>query len=561
MLEQIPFLLSRLGMLALLAFLLSQWRTSRHLFQTSSRRAHHLVLLSVFVVSGILMNYAGIGLSADQTIDPLLGLAVSPDQWVVDTRLTIIVTSGLLGGPLVGGVTGLLVGFHRFWLGSFGAESGWIIAVLAGLLSGLYSRHWRMKDQYALLQPIGIVLSAVILDIGIALLLASDEALVLELTRQAVFPMLFVNAVGISVFIAILRAQLKLEHELFVRESARAYRLLDAIRPLRKHGLTVDVARQIGTTILAETKINRVVLLGADGILADVRTGHDTADLFQHQTILEWVEAGVVHRSEDALTHQIVSFHPLQIEGKKAGIVCWFPANLFDDTMEQTMEQLVGLLARELVLYQDEQLEQSPNQTIKPILSINYLLGIVDEIHQTADPDTPVKHQLGALRQLLTTARRIDLYPLREELLTLKSYLSLEGIRRHHPLTSAAVTIDLDIETAVEEHFVFPLLVTQLVDNALRHAFPQSGPHHRIDVRAFQEEAHWVLEVTDNGTGLPGDFLKRWEQDKKPETSNLFLLRRALMRRYGTTAQCTIHSRPGNGTLIKIVLPMESDWT
>ena len=558
MLEQIPFLLSRLGMLALLAFLLSQWRISRHLFQTSSRRSHRFILLSVFVVSGILMNYAGIGLSTDETIDPLLGLAVSPEQWIVDTRLTIIVTSGLLGGPLIGGLTGVLVGFHRYYLGAFGAESAWIIAAGTGLLSGLYSRQWRRKDGYSLLQPIGIVLSAVILDIGVALILAPDQARVLELTRQAVFPMLFTNAVGISVFIAILRTQLKLENELFVRESARSYRLLDAIRPLRKNGMTVDIARQIGSTILAETKVNRVVLLGPDGILADVRTGHDTADLFRHQTILDWVESGVVYRSEDELTRQLVSFHPLLIEGKKAGIVCWFPAHLFDDTMERTMEQLVELLARELVVHQEEQLNQFPNTSIKPILSPNYLLGIVDEIHQTADPDSPVKHQLGALRQLLTTARRIDLYPLREELLTLKSYLSLEGIRRHHPLTPAAVTIDLDIETTVEEHFVFPLLVTQLVDNALRHAFPQNGPYHRIDVRAFQEDTHWVLEVSDNGVGVPAEFLKRWEQDKKTDTSNLFLLRRALHRRYGEQASCMIHSRPG-GTRLKLVLPLTTD--
>lgn len=558
MLEQIPFLLSRLGMLALLAFLLSQWRISRHLFQTSSRRSHRVMLLSVFVVSGILMNYAGIGLSTDETIDPLLGLAVSPEQWIVDTRLTIIVTSGLLGGPLVGGLTGLLVGFHRYYLGALGAESAWIIAVGTGLLSGLYSRQWRRKDGYSLLQPIGIVLSAVILDIGVALILAPDQARILELTRQAVFPMLFTNAVGISVFIAILRAQLKLENELFVRESARSYRLLDAIRPLRKNGMTVDVARQIGATILAETKVNRVVLLGPDGILTDARTGHDTADLFRHQTILDWVEAGIVYRSEDELTRQIISFHPLRIDGKKAGIVCWFPAHLFDDTMERTMEQLVDLLARELVVHQEEQIDQFPNTGIKPILSPNYLYGIVDEIHQTADPDSPVKHQLGALRQLLTTARRLDLYPLREELLTLKSYLSLEGIRRHHPLTPAAVTIDLDIETTVEEHFVFPLLVTQLVDNALRHAFPESGPYHRIDVRAFQEEMHWVLEVSDNGVGVSAEFLKRWEQDKKTDTSNLFLLRRALHRRYGNEASCTIHSRIG-GTRVKLMLPLMPD--
>lgn len=68
-----------------------------------------------------------------------------------------------------------------------------------------------------------------------------------------------------------------------------------------------------------------------------------------------------------------------------------------------------------------------------------------------------MKHQLNALLQLLTAATRHDEHPLREELATLKAYLSLEGTRRRpNQLTSADITVDLDIETAVEEYFVFP---------------------------------------------------------------------------------------------------------
>lgn len=560
MLDLMPFLLSRLSMLALLAFLLSQWRTSRHVFKTSTSRSRRLSLLVIFVVSGILMNYAGVAVSSNQTIDPLLGLAVTDDQLLIDTRLTIIVTSGLLGGPVIGGLTGLFVGFHRFLIGSLGAETGWFVAVLAGALSGLYSRRWRLKDKYTLLQPIALVLSMVILDLGLAILLADDPTEILTITGQAVFPMLFANAVGILVFILILRTQLRFEKELFVRESARASRLLSAIRPLRKEGMTRDVASQIGTTILEETKIDRITLSSPSEVLVDIEAGEDPVyGGTPHGELNRWIEESVPTQVEEPVTQQILSFHPLQINGEKAGILCYFPNDLFDDTIEQTTEQLVHLLARELVTYREEQLEKRSTPVQKPFLHPNYLRGIVDEIHQTADPGTPVKQQLDALLHLLTAARRTDDYPLREEITTLKAYLSLEGTRRRqNQLTHADITIDLDIETAIEESFVPPFLLTRLVDNALRHAFPKDGRHFRIEVRAFREEDELVLEVSDNGVGMDKEIRQRLDEDKVTDTSTLFGLRRLLAAKYGTEATYTIHSRFNQGTRITMTLPLSS---
>jgi two-component system sensor histidine kinase LytS len=104
-------------------------------------RGMNVPLLLAFVSSGILMNYAGIVLSNDTTIDPLLGLSVKKDALLLDTRLAVIVTSGLIGGPIVGGITGCLVGLHRYLLGSLGAEADWIIAMVAGLVSGWYRKR------------------------------------------------------------------------------------------------------------------------------------------------------------------------------------------------------------------------------------------------------------------------------------------------------------------------------------------------------------------------------------------------------------------------------------
>ncbi|HAB32639.1 MAG TPA: ATP-binding protein [Exiguobacterium sp.] len=557
MLDQIPFLLSRLGMLALLAFLLSQWRISRYIFKMD--RGMNVPLLLAFVSSGILMNYAGIVLSNDTTIDPLLGLSVKKDALLLDTRLAVIVTSGLIGGPIVGGITGCLVGLHRYLLGSLGAEAGWIIAMVAGLVSGWYRKRWRLRDDYALIPPVGIVLAALFFESGITLLLAPDTTQALDLISHAVFPLLFANTCGVVLFIMILRTQLRLEGDLFVRQTERSDRLLQALQPLRKQGLTSEVARQIGATLLKETKMQRVVLLGATEVVIDMTEQQPAVCGEQpRREERQWIEAEEPVRQEDELTGQILSFHPIRINGQKAGVICYFSKDLFDDTVERMTEQLVRLLARELYMHREEQLLRLSGRKMKPMLHVSYLKGIIEEIQRTADPGTPVKHQLNALLQLLTTATRHDEHPLREELATLKAYLSLEGTRRRpNQLTSADITVDLDIETSVEEYFVFPFLVTQLVDNALRHAFVKAGRHHRIDVRAFKSTTGWVIEVADNGQGMPFAVMQQLDQ-KESGDSNLFLIRRALEVTYGPAASLRVYSIIHQGTRIEVRLPFPS---
>jgi two-component sensor histidine kinase len=48
------------------------------------------------------------------------------------------------------------------------------------------------------------------------------------------------------------------------------------------------------------------------------------------------------------------------------------------------------------------------------------------------------------------------------------------------------------------------LIVTELVINSLKHAFPDRGAGH-IVVRYRSKGPDWTLSVTDNGVGLPKD--------------------------------------------------------
>ncbi|MDP3065108.1 MAG: sensor histidine kinase [Methanobacteriaceae archaeon] len=59
----------------------------------------------------------------------------------------------------------------------------------------------------------------------------------------------------------------------------------------------------------------------------------------------------------------------------------------------------------------------------------------------------------------------------------------------------------LDIKTSI----TLGLIVNELISNSLKHAFSE-GREGYIKVEFYQKDDEYVLEVTDNGLGLPEDL-------------------------------------------------------
>lgn len=70
------------------------------------------------------------------------------------------------------------------------------------------------------------------------------------------------------------------------------------------------------------------------------------------------------------------------------------------------------------------------------------------------------------------------------------------------------LSLDIDIDgsvTSADESVSLGLIVTELVINALKHAFPndRSGT---IKVGYHSEGPNWTLSVVDNGVGMPKEI-------------------------------------------------------
>lgn len=73
-----------------------------------------------------------------------------------------------------------------------------------------------------------------------------------------------------------------------------------------------------------------------------------------------------------------------------------------------------------------------------------------------------------------------------------------------HDLLTIKATVD-DTVTSSEVSVSLGLIVTELVINALKHAFPDRSAAGTITVEYWSRPTGWRLAVEDNGIGMPGD--------------------------------------------------------
>jgi two-component sensor histidine kinase len=71
-------------------------------------------------------------------------------------------------------------------------------------------------------------------------------------------------------------------------------------------------------------------------------------------------------------------------------------------------------------------------------------------------------------------------------------------------LLSLTVEVDDSVTTA-DRSVSLGLIVTELVINSLKHAFPDDDAKGNITVGFHTTGQRWSLIVADNGLGLPGD--------------------------------------------------------
>lgn len=204
---------------------------------------------------------------------------------------------------------------------------------------------------------------------------------------------------------------------------------------------------------------------------------------------------------------------------------------------EAELEQ--SLQARELLLREADHRIKNSLQMVVSLLSMQRS-RLPDNEAAAAIDDA-----IGRVRAVAEAHRALHQS---RDLKTISFDQMLRDLCRHtgqlSPTTAIACNAEADLEIDAERAIPLGLVVTELLTNAIRHAYPD-GVAGTIEVRAERTPGHLEVSVTDRGGGIdPG---------AAPARTLGTSIVQALSRQIGLETRTV--SAPGQGTAVTLRLP------
>jgi two-component system, LytTR family, sensor kinase len=180
---------------------------------------------------------------------------------------------------------------------------------------------------------------------------------------------------------------------------------------------------------------------------------------------------------------------------------------------------------------------------LQPHFLFNTLNAVAELVHTEPDAADLMITRLGRLLRLSLDNAGHQVVPLRQEIDFLRVYLDIEQVRFQDRLQ-----IVWDVAPETLEAAVPTLLWQPVLENAIRHGVTPLAGRGCIVIASRREGDDLVLEIRDNGTGLPAGAAP-------PEGVGLRNIRERVYQLYGSRAVFSLAPAPGGGAVATLRLP------
>jgi two-component system LytT family sensor kinase len=187
---------------------------------------------------------------------------------------------------------------------------------------------------------------------------------------------------------------------------------------------------------------------------------------------------------------------------------------------------------------------------INPHFLFNTLNTVASLIRYDPDAARHVLLKLSSiLRRLLR--KQENFVPLRDELGFIDDYLDIE-VARFGP---DKLQIFKELDEATLDSYVPSMLLQPIVENSIKHGIAPKLEGGEIRIRTSRRDGRLIIEVEDNGIGMPASRISRLEAEGGGEGIGISNVHERLRVLYGDAFRFDIHSREGQGTFVRIDVP------
>ena len=214
------------------------------------------------------------------------------------------------------------------------------------------------------------------------------------------------------------------------------------------------------------------------------------------------------------------------------------------------------------IIEQEEQKRRSELEVIQSQINPHFLYNTLDSViwmTENGRTDDAVVMLTSLARFFrISLSRGSSIIPIRDELEHARHYLTIQKMRYKNKF-SATITA----EDGVESLYTIKLIVQPILENAIYHGMAYADGDGEITVRAFRDGGDVLIEVSDNGPGMPEEVVESLLDPNGPAAAagakgsgiGFRNVHRRIRLTFGADYGLTIFSEPDDGTTVRIRLP------
>ena len=511
----ISHLISNIGCSAIIAFFFIRIDKANIIIKSNAKTKKDIIALSFFFS---LLSISGtyIGLNFNGAI--------------LNTRNVGVIAGGILGGPYVAIITGLVAGIHRAFV-NLGRETAIpcaIATITGGFLTAYVHRFIKSKDKIFF----GFFLACVVenLSMGLILIILKDKILAQNIVANFYVPMVFMNSIGSSVLILLVEDIIQKSELIAGRQAKLALEIANKTLP---HFRETENLSEVCKIIAEDLGAKATVITNKKEIIAGFSFDKDEikkADIKSNNTrkVLKTGETMLVIKEDDEIIEDFLDISPhiksciilpLKEKNDISGTLKIFfdTAEKITDKNRYSMIGLSHLISTQMEISKVENLisllKYSELKALQSQINPHFLFNVLNTMTSLirTNPEKAREVTIDLSNYLrYNLDNNVKSVELIKELNQVNTYIKIEKVRFGDKLN-----IIYDVDESLYNFQIPSLIIQPLVENSIKHGILKKRDNGcvKIIIKKIGKDIEVIIE--DDGIGIEQTIIDNLDKQIK----------------------------------------------
>ena len=501
--------IDRAALLLSCFFVMTRLQSFREIFSRDNySKKEYIIISMVFSIFAIMATYTGLDVEGS----------------LVNVRTITIVSGGIIFGPVVGIVTGVISGVHRYLIDIGGITS--IPCLISSIIAGVISGYINKKIERSLRWISGIIAGVFseTITMALILLLSKPYSTGYDIVSKIALPMI-VGQISVGFIVLLVQSVEDDKEKIAAKQAKLALDIANKTLPYFRN-INSDSLNKICTIIKEDINADAVSITDTKNILAYIGVGKEYYNI-GHEIITEATKEAISSgeiviknnglRDKSSMLKSAIVI-PLKEKSEVTGAlkIYYKSSNRITYTLQTLAVGLSQIISTLMEVSRVEQMKVMANKAelkalqtqINPHFLFNSLNAIASSIR--IDPNKARELIINLSSYLRYNLElNSEFIDIKKELKQVKNYIEIEKARFRNKLNVVYDIDDVDIN-------IPSLTIQPLVENAIIHGILKDKCSGTIKISVKDNGEKIKISIIDSGIGISEDVIRNIYNDEVP---------------------------------------------